>query len=177
MIFGDPYRFAIWLESIPQWSDSYKNGFFYFFVNGNMYPEDVRTSTLDVDFYDVIDEKNALISLPCNDEIFNAPTNEAFDALFKLAYPESTQDDEYPEQVFDFCASPTIIHDSGAYFFAVSNESSVRIVGGKITKLVDGDNGRVWENIERPLIEDITIPKNEISEIITSLKKYSTYLF
>ncbi|WP_145570840.1 immunity 42 family protein [Yersinia bercovieri] len=177
MIFGDPYRFAIWVEYIPEWSDSYKNGFFYFFVNGNMYPDDVRTSTLYVDFHDVIDENNALSSQPCNDAIFNAPTNEAFDALFKLAYPESTQDDEYPDQVFDFCASSTIINDSGAYFFAVSNENLVRIIGGKITKLVDRDNRKVWENIERPLIEDIVISKNEISDIVTRLKEYSASLF
>ncbi|EKN6165471.1 immunity 42 family protein [Yersinia enterocolitica] len=177
MIFGDPYRFAIWVECIPQWSKSYKNGFFYFFVNGNMYPDDVRTSTLDVDFNDIIGEKNALISLPHNDDVFNAPTNEAFDALFKMAYPESTPDDEYPDQVFDFCASPTIINDSGAYFFAVSNGSLVRIIGGKITKLVDGDNKKVWKNIESPLIEDITITKNELNDIITKLKEYSTSLF
>ncbi|AWP32528.1 hypothetical protein B9D02_07965 [Pantoea vagans] len=176
MIFGDPYRFAIWIECIPQWSESYKNGFFYFFINGHMYPEDIRTSTLFVDIYDVIDEKNALLSFPCNDEIFSAPTSEAFNALFKLAYPESTQDDEYPEQVYDFCASPTIINESGACFFAVANESSVRIVGGKITELVDGGNGITWEDIEKPKLEDITIPKKEISEIIASLKKYSSDL-
>lgn len=176
MIFGDPYRFAIWIECIPQWSESYKNGFFYFFVNGHMYPEDLRISTLSVDVNDVIDEKNALLSFPCNDDIFKATTIEAFNALFKLTYPESTQDDEYPEQVFDYCASPAIINESGSYFFAVSNESSVRIVGGKITELVDGQNGRAWEDIEQPKLEDITIPKKEISEIITSLKKYSSDL-
>ena len=41
--------------------------------------------------------------------------------------------------MFDFCASTTIINDSGAYFFAIANESSVRIVGGKITELVSGE--------------------------------------
>nr|WP_237164976.1 Imm42 family immunity protein [Pantoea agglomerans] len=141
-----------------------------------MYPEDIRTSTLSVDIYDVIDEKNALISFPCNDEIFKSTTIEAFNALFKLTYPESTQDDEYPEQVFDFCASPTIINDSGACFFAIANESSVRIIGGKITELVNGDNVRTWVDIEQPNLEDITIPKKEISEIIASLKKYSSDL-
>nr|WP_235334731.1 Imm42 family immunity protein [Pantoea anthophila] len=30
MIFGDPYRFAIWIECIPQWSESYKMVFFIF---------------------------------------------------------------------------------------------------------------------------------------------------
>jgi len=177
MIFGDPYRFAIWVECIPQWSDSFKNGFFYFFVNGNMYPDDVRTSTLSVDLYDVIDDKHAFISLPRSDEIFNTPTNEAFDALFKLAYPESIEDDEYPDQLFDFCSSSTIINESGAYFFAVSNEDSVRIIGGKISQLVDGEDRRVWENIEKPLIEDVVITKNEIREIIAELKDYSNALF
>ena len=179
MIFGDPYRFAIWIECIPQWSESYKNGFFYFFINGHMYPEDIRTTTLFVDVYDVydvIDEKNALVSFPCNDELFKDTTNEFFNALFKLTYPESTPDDEYPEQVFYFCASPTVINESGAYFFAISNESLVRIVGGKITELVDGENGRTWEDIEQPNLEDITIPKKEITEIIASLKKYSSDL-
>lgn len=52
----------------------------------------------------------------------------------------------------------------------------MRIVGGKITELVDGQNGRAWEDIEQPKLEDITIPKKEISEIITSLKKYSSDL-
>jgi hypothetical protein len=176
MIFGDPYRFAIWVECIPQWSSSYKNGFFYYFLNGNMYPDDVRTSTLSVDFYDVINEKNALISLPCNDEIFNAPTNEAFYSLFRLAYPEPSQDDEYPEQIFDFCASSTIINESGAYFFAVSNESSVRIIGGKVTRIVDEGNGKVWKDIDTPLIEDVVITKDELSEIIKGLKDYSSFL-
>lgn len=177
MIFGDPYRFAIWVEYIPQWGDSYKNGFFYFFVNGNMYPNDIRTSTLDVDLNDIIYDKNALIALPCNDEIFNASTNEAFNSLFKLAYPESTQEDEYPEQVFDFCASPTIINESGAYFFAVSNKDLVRVIGGKIAQLVDGDGRRAWEDIAHPVIEDIIIPRDEINEIISKLKECSASLF
>lgn len=79
--------------------------------------------------------------------------------------------------MFDFCASTTIINDSGAYFFAIANENSVRVVGGKITELVNGDNGRTWVDIEQPNLEDITIPKNEISEIIAHIKKYSSDLF
>lgn len=177
MIFGDPYRFAIWAEYIPQWGESIKNGFFYFFVNGNMYPNDIRTSTLFVDFYDIIDPENALVALPCDDKIFNASTDEAFDALFKMAYPQSTKDNEYPVQVFDFHASPTIINESGACFFAVSNKDFVRILGGKVSMLVDRDERHVWENIEHPVIEDVIIEKSEINMIISKLKEYSSSLF
>nr|WP_244140346.1 Imm42 family immunity protein [Pantoea agglomerans] len=31
MIFGEPYRFAIWIECIPQWSQSYKMVFLFFY--------------------------------------------------------------------------------------------------------------------------------------------------
>lgn len=117
MIFVDPCRFGIWVECIPPWSQIYKNGFFYFFVNGNMYPSDIRTSTLDVDFNDITDGENALTSLPCDDGIFNASKEDAFNYLFRLAYPEATQEDECPVENFDFCASITIIKESGAYFF------------------------------------------------------------
>jgi len=174
MIFGDPYRFAIWVELIPEWSQTHKNGFFYFFVNGSMYPDDIRTSTLSVDFNDVIDERNALISLPYDDCFFKASANEAFQTIFKLAYPEPSQDDEYPEQVFDYFASPTIINDSGAHFFAIANEDSVRIIGGKISNLVDADDHRVWEDIRDPKIEDVVIHKNELNEILNGLRGYIT---
>lgn len=30
MIFGDPYRFAIWIEYVPQWGDSIKMVFISF---------------------------------------------------------------------------------------------------------------------------------------------------
>ncbi len=176
MIFGDPYRFAIWIECIPQWSSSYKNGFFYFFVNGNMYPDDIRTSTLDVDINDIMDDNNAFIAFPYNDEIFNLPTNEAFSTLFNLAYPEPMDDNDYPVQEFKYCVSPTIINDSGAYFFAIFNVDSVRIIGGKTMQLIDNENGRCWAHIDMPQIEDVTIPKHEIREIILNLKKHSLSL-
>lgn len=131
MIFGDPYRFAIWVEYIPQWSDSYKNGIFCFFVNGKMYPDDVRTSTLRVDLYDVIDKNNALVSRPCNDEVFSASKTEAFNTLFQLAFPESTEENEYPDQCFDYCASSTIINDSGAYFLLFQMKAQSELLGVK----------------------------------------------
>lgn len=177
MVFGDPYRFAIWIEHIPQWGESIKNGFFYFFINGNMYPDDIRTSTLFVDCDDVIDPENALVALPCNDEIFNASTDKAFETLYKMANPQPTPEDEYPDGIYDFNASSTIINESGACFFAVSNKDFVRILGGKVSELVDFGERRVWKNITQPVIEDIIIEKAEIKKIISSLREYSTSLF
>ena len=176
MIFGDPYRFAIWIEHVPQWGESIKNGFFYFFLNGNMYPNDIRTSTLFVDYDDVIDHENALVAMPFDNEIFNAPTDKAFKYLYEMTYPQPTPEDEYPEGVGKFKASPTIILESGACFFAVSNKDFVRILGGKVSELVDCGESRNWQDIKHPIIEDITLAKNEINEIISSFREYTTSL-
>ncbi|WP_313385441.1 immunity 42 family protein [Pantoea sp.] len=176
MLFGDPYRFAIWVEHVPQWGDSIKNGFFYFFLNGNMYPNDIRTSTLFVDYDDVIDSENALVAMPYDDKIFNAPINEAFKSLFEMTYPQPTPEDEYPEGICKFKASPTIILESGAYFFAVSDKDSVRILGGKVSELVDCGEIRIWQDIKHPVIEDITLEKKEINEIISRFSEYTASL-
>lgn len=176
MLFGDPYRFAIWIEHVPQWGDSIKNGFFYFFLNGNMYPNDIRTSTLFVDYTDVVDPENALVAMPYDEEIFNASTDKAFTYLYEMSYPESTPDDEYPDGICKFKASPTIILESGACFFAVSDKDFVRVLGGKVSELVDCGERRIWNDIEHPVIEDIILTKKEVNEIISSFREYTATL-
>lgn len=176
MIFGDPYRFAIWIEHIPHWGESIKNGFFYFFLNGNMYPDDIRTSTLFVDYIDVIDSGNALVALPFDEGIFNTPTEKAFKYLYEMANPQPTTEDEYPEGIGKFNVSPTIILESGACFFAVSNKDFVRILGGKVSELVDCGERRIWQEINTPVLEDIILTKKEINEIISSFRQHTVSL-
>jgi len=49
MIFAVLYCFAIWIEHVPQSGESVKNGFSDLFLNGNMFPDDIRRSKLFVD--------------------------------------------------------------------------------------------------------------------------------
>lgn len=117
MIFDNPYHFAIWKEFVPQQSESYKNGLFHFIINGNLYPDDIRTSTLSSDLNEITDNDCALISQPQNNEIFNLPTEIAFKCLFDLTYPESSEKDEYPEQIFDYCITSSNVSSRGGCFF------------------------------------------------------------
>ena len=42
MIFGNPYKFAIWIEEIDEWSsENFSEGIFTFFVNGDMIPQEL----------------------------------------------------------------------------------------------------------------------------------------
>ncbi|MBT0731141.1 immunity 42 family protein [Rosenbergiella nectarea] len=182
MIFGNPYRFAIWTEYVPQWSpqwsESYKNGLFYLIINGNLYPGDIRTSTLSSDLYEIIDNDCALISHPENEGIFILPTEDAFKHLFDLAYPESSEENEYPDQLLDYCIKCPNISGFGGCFFAVADKKSLRILGGVTVHLVKDENQErnIWQCIDKPLIEDITIPKDEIKEIMANVREYASSL-
>ncbi|HDS6853826.1 TPA: immunity 42 family protein [Enterobacter cancerogenus] len=178
MIFGDPYRFAIWTEYIPQWGETIKNGLFYLVINGTLYPGDVRTSTLLADLYEVIANDCALISHPQNKEIFSLPTEDAFNRLFYLTYPEPTEEDEYPEQVFDYCITSSNVSAFGGCFFAVANDTSLRIIGGTIQHIIkdESEERNIWEYIAKPLLEDVTISKQEIIKIMSNVKEYADSL-
>lgn len=178
MIFGDPYRFAVWVEPVSQWSGSYTNGLFHLIINGNMYPSDIRTSTLSSDLREISDNDCALVSQPLNRDVFTLSTQEAFSRLFNLAYPESSELDEYPAQVFDYCIKSSNVSDFGACFFAVADEDSVRIIGGKTEQLVKAENDErnVWRKIDNPIIEDVIISKDDMNEIISSIRNFSEKL-
>lgn len=178
MIFGNPYKFAIWTDYVPQWGDSYKNGLFYFIVNGNLYPNDVRTSTLSSDLCEIISNDCALISHPQNEEIFSLSTADAFSRLYCMAYPESTENDEYPDQVFDYCIAPPNISDFGGCFFAVANETSLRVIGGITERLVKNisEERSIWESVNQPFIEDVIVSRDEINKIMVNVKEYASSL-
>lgn len=174
MIFGNPYRFAVWVEIIPEWSGDFKNGLFYLIVNGNMYPGDIRTATLSADLYELIEDGCALVSHPRNDDIFALPAKDAFDSLYKLAHPESL-DDEYPDQVFDYCIASTNVSGFGGCFFAVADQDNLRIVGGAVERLVKSSTDDVgyWESVDDPKIEDVILSREEINKIVSGLKEYA----
>lgn len=175
MIFGDPCRFAIWVEIVPEWSGDFKNGLFYFVINGNMYPGDIRVATLSSDLYEIIDDACALVSHPRNDSIFTLPAKDAFDRLYELAYPEPSGDNEYPDQVFDYCIATTNVSSFGGCFFAVADQDYLRIIGGGIEHLVKSPSEDVmcWESVNSPKIEDVTLLREEIDKIISDVKAYA----
>ncbi len=77
-----------------------------------MYPNVMRSPILFVDYNDIIDPENALIAMLCNDEIFNPATDKAFKYLYEMAYPQHISENEYPDGICKFNASPMIILES-----------------------------------------------------------------
>lgn len=63
-------------------------------------------------------------------------------------------------------------------FFAVSNDVSLRIIGGVIQQLMKGeDEGKnVWEYINKPLLHDVTILKQDLNVIMRNVRLYADSL-
>jgi len=127
------------------------------------------------DLLEITDNDCALISHPQNEDIFSLSTEHAFKELLNLAYPEPSQEDEYPEQTFDYIITSSNISESGGRFFAIADGKSLRIIGGVTERLVEdrSGNGNRWEYINKPFIEDITLSKKEVDIIMADVKKYA----
>ncbi|OON40812.1 hypothetical protein BTJ39_06985 [Izhakiella australiensis] len=90
------------IKHIPQWRNFSKTGLFSFIVNANAYPDGIRLSTLFSERYDIVDNNCVLFSHSANIEMFNLPTADVFDVLCRLAHPQATEENAYPEQIFDY---------------------------------------------------------------------------
>ncbi|WP_118988236.1 immunity 42 family protein, partial [Photorhabdus sp. CRCIA-P01] len=138
MIFGDPYRFAVLIQHLPEWSDdTYKNGLFHFCIDGFFFPEEIRTSTLWVDVLSLKDNTNALFSFQENKVLFEKGTKDAFNFMLGMISPELIGQDEPEnfEQSYQYQASTENINDAGFIVFAVSHGDMVRILGAKYSEL------------------------------------------
>ncbi|PQQ22532.1 hypothetical protein CE143_06825 [Photorhabdus luminescens] len=176
MIFGDPYRFAVLIQHLPEWSDdTYKNGLFHFCIDGFFFPEEIRTSTLWVDVFSLKDNTNALFSFQENKALFEKGTKDAFNFMLGMISPELIGQDEPEnfEQSYQYQASTENINDAGFVVFAVSHGDMVRILGAKYSELKQDEHGNgFWETITNPDIREAILYKSEVNEIISKAFEY-----
>lgn len=178
MVFGDPYRFAILMEYIPEWSDStFRNGLFHFFIDGEMFPEIIATATLGVDV-GFLDAENSLVSFPENREIFEAKAEIAFNYMLGLISPELVDEDaDIPddfENSYLYRAATENIFDAGCHVFCVAYGDEARIIGAKIRQSVKNDETGRWSWVAVPKIEykEIYLEKIEIEKIVKDAVNY-----
>lgn len=181
MFFGDPYRFAIFVECIPDWNPpatSFHNGLFYYSINGNFFPQDLRTATLCVDVNTLLDPAHALGARPENAEIYAMPATEAFRHLYTITNPESTAEEEYPEGDAAFRAETENIAECGVSVFAVANGPMVRVLAAKTQRLVPKKNSDRYEWIEvrKPVVSEVILPVEELTAILAGIKNYYSSL-
>lgn len=155
MLIGNPDGFAIWCDSVAEWSDErFMNGCFAFFIDGSLIWS--LRSTLGVDLH-MLETLYCMGNSVENERIFNLPLERAYDELLGSAFPEIDSDAENND--FTYLASAESLSDDGYNVFLVEFEEQARLIYG----LKRGDG----------LVRDAFIKRGEFQLVVReAIKRY-----
>lgn len=161
MIIGNPDKFAFWIEKVSEWSnESFVNGLLYAFVNGEIFPKKIRTTTLSSDLYALL-EGGVFSSLPTDEGLFALPDKELFDELRKVRYPACFTENENTDEDYRYDIDLHELSDCGYHIFAVSDAKRVRILIG------------YWENCDCfDLVNSAEITRSEFFKLRGDISEY-----
>ena len=164
MIIGDPYKFSIFTKKIEEWSDDgYQNGVFLICIDGVIFPKELYTSTLGIDVFEI---KKELSNIAVNKELFNLPTEEAFEKMYFCTFPSWEDEANGIDQDFCYFASPPGLLDYNSLAFAVSNGEKVRIMAAQpyydATESVD--------DLANADIKEAVISHEELNQILVEIE-------
>lgn len=163
MLLGNPYKFAIFMHTVKEWNidEAFCNGVLLFFINGNIYPKEILTATLNCEI-NILNEKFKNIAF--NEEIFYKEKEKAFKQIYNITFPE----DISLNNDYQFDITPLSFSDTNCYIFAVSNNIQVRILAAKL-EYVRENSRHILENA---VIDETFISVHEMKEISNKLNKY-----
>lgn len=125
MLIGEPYKFCFLIERIPEWeNESFKNGMMFVCVEDSIYPDNVRTTTLNSELYSLTDMNGAFMNPVIEPDTYLFTENELFQHIMRVTYPEDDELDNDYRYEWEFHE----INDAGYRFFSVSDGSKVKIL-------------------------------------------------
>lgn len=124
MLIGNPDKFALLLEIVPEWRNSnFINGLLYVYVNGQQFPKELRTTTLSDDVFYLLD--NSPFVQPCvNNELYHLEPDELFYRLCQITFPEDTDND------YSYLIPLEELSDAKYIFFIVATNDRYKIIVG-----------------------------------------------
>ncbi len=164
-IIGEPSKLGFYIEKIEKWSDeTWKNGYFYLFINGKLFPQIELNTTLNCDVSYILDKTSPLMALPQNKEIFELEVHKAVNILYRNRTAWDSEENDYT-YTLDL---PTMM-DNGAYVFLVASNNKVRILATNIEYIPakDDDSEDEYKILS---VEDIVLDRNEIASLTDNLR-------
>lgn len=150
MLLGDPYKFAIIMETIKEGDmvdDFWHNGVLLFCVDGAIFPKRILTAPL---VSEIDSLKENLEKIAVNDRIFDMKKKDAFEYIYNISYPENW--DENTD--FQYEITPLTFPEDNCDVFAFSDGNQVRILAAKCPRN---------KNTMRPTFKNVTIKEAFIS--------------
>ena len=128
MIIGDPYKFGFLIERVSDWEyPPFVNGLMFLYLNGKAYPEELRTTTFSTELPELLDEASPLVKPKENKKLFYLDSDERFEQLAALTYPENIDKENDLSYLVPFHE----INDSGHAVFVLTDGENVLITAGE----------------------------------------------
>ena len=160
MVFGNPNQVAFIVNRVREWeSNGFINGLFSVYIDGQQYPTELRTTTLNSDLPHLLLETSPLSRPENNFELFLLEASIAFRKLYFMAFPA----DETFENDYRYLVPAQEILDSGICIFVIANGQDVRFLSGEVKGL---------ENEEFINIREAVIEKAKLLSIVNALRSF-----
>ena len=158
MIIGDPYKFAIDMQKIEEWNysgdNTFLNGVLLFFIDGAIFPTEIRTATLISELEPL---KNVLENPIIDKRLFNMEKGDAYMELYDLTFPENDADNNY-----GYHLTPASLSEEHCHVFCVSDGLKTRVLGAHLDYLFD----RSRHNLENIQVKEGVVSKEDVIRII-----------
>lgn len=174
MVIGDPYRLAFIVERMPIWepqNDSFRNGIMFLCVSGEVYPKDVRTTTLGCELPWLLAPESPLMNTVVDKELFALPSGELLAYLESITYPDDTDDDDDIDNDYRFVLPFEEISDRGFDVFVLSDGENVRVLVGQDVNRRLSPNGFII-NDGHELAGETKITLHELESIRVALADF-----
>lgn len=157
MIIGDPYKFGFLIERVSDWEyPPFVNGLMFLYLNGKAYPEELRTTTFSTELPELLDKASPLVKPKENKKLFYADSNERFETLSSLTYPEDIDKENDLSYLVPFHE----INDSGFAVFTLTDGESVMITVGK------------WSEGKLLPVNEYILPAAQYNKVTDKLKAF-----
>lgn len=129
MLFGDPYKFALGFDVVPNWSDSaIHNGLFYYYMDGLLVPQETYTASIGTNVMNLRNLDCMNLSLESK-ELFSLPLKELYCRLHQRAFPVSESDVDKSD--YSHLISTESLLDQDHIFFLVNWEKMSKVIYGR----------------------------------------------
>lgn len=169
MILGNPYKFAIIIQTIKQWNkeesadNPFCNGILLFCIDGNIYTEEIITATLKTEVNVLLEN---LHTISVNKEIYHMEKEKAFKKMYHIVFSEEEANNSY-----HFDISPYCFLDNQYYVFAVSDGTNIRILASKLKYIKKYSN----HNLKNIKVSEAIISMKELNDIIYKLENFDYF--
>lgn len=160
MLIGDPYKFAIFINTVKEWNidDTFYSGVLLFSVDGGLFPKEIFNTTL---IFEIQQLKENLMNIGADERLYHMPKDEAFAEIYNITFSEDTDND------YRFDITPCEFSDHNCYVFAVGNGEQVRILAASDLNYITEESRHEIENIN---VSEAVVNIDELNEIISNLR-------